>query len=206
MREGGCKNKSEVKVKGSRYYPRKQTPKDPMQRHTDCCASLSKKSLSRWMDSDTIKKKKSDTKKEKKTKPHHEPNKKTLPNSWIWKLNTIKRQISKHEKWRFCWQKPKTKLKMAKSATLKIPTPHNLSFITHNISLAAPHNGLNREAPPKRGYGREGISLVEEVGNLSFEKVQQSYLTERFILWLRKSQENIIVVLRFFHSLNKVHL
>lgn len=69
---------------------------------------------------------------------------------------------------------------MAKSATLKIPTPHNLSFITHNISLAAPHNGLNREAPPKR----EGISLVEEVGNLSFEKVQQSYLTERFILWL----------------------
>ena len=74
---------------------------------------------------------------------------------------------------------------MAKSATLKIPTPHNLSFITHNISLAAPHNyGLNREAPPKRGYGREGISLVEEVGNLSFEKAQQSYLTERFILWL----------------------
>ena len=50
-----------------------------MQRHTDCCASLSKKSLSRWMDSDTIKKKKSDTKKEKKTKPHHEPHKKTLP-------------------------------------------------------------------------------------------------------------------------------
>ena len=79
MREGGCKNKSEVKVKGARYYPRKQTPKDPMQRHTDCCASLSKKSLSRWMDSDTIKKKKSDTKKEKKTKPHHEPHKKTLP-------------------------------------------------------------------------------------------------------------------------------
>lgn len=73
---------------------------------------------------------------------------------------------------------------MAKSATLKIPTAHNLSFITHNISLAAPHNGLNREAPPKRGYGREGISLVEEVGNLSFEKVKQSYLTERFILWL----------------------
>lgn len=79
MREGGCKNKSEVKVKGSRYYPRKQTPKDPMQRHPDCSASLSKKSLSRWMDSDTIKKKKSDTKKEKKAKPHHEPNKKTLP-------------------------------------------------------------------------------------------------------------------------------
>ena len=126
--------------------------------------------------------------------------------SWIWKLNTIKRQISKHEKWRFSWQKPKTNLKMAKSATLKIPIAHNLSFITHNISLAAPHNGLNREAPPKRGYGREGISLVEEVGNLSFEKVQQSYLTERFILWLWKSQENIIVVLRFFHSLNKVHL
>ena len=44
---------------------------------------------------------------------------------------------------------------MAKSATLKIPTAHNLSFMTHNISLAAPHNGLNRQAPPKRGYGKE---------------------------------------------------
>ena len=206
MREGGCKNKSEVKVKGSRYYPRKQTPKDPMQRHTDCCASLSKKSLSRWMDSDTIKKKKSGTKKEKKQNHIMNQIKKHYLFSWIWKLNTIKRQISKHEKWRFSWQKPKTNLKMAKSATLKIPTAHNLSFITHNISLAAPHNGLNREAPPKRGYGREGISLVEEVGNLSFEKVKQSYLTERFILWLWKSQENRIVVLRFFHSLNKVHL
>lgn len=210
MREGGCKNKSEVKVKGSRYYPRKQTPKDPMQRHTDCCASLSKKTASRvladgWIQ--TQSKRRNQIPKRRK-KQNHIMNqiKKHYLFSWIWKLNTIKRQISKHEKWRFSWQKPKTNLKMAKSATLKIPTPHDLSFITHNISLAAPHNGLNREAPPKRGYGREGISLVEEVGNLSFEKVQQSYLTERFILWLWKSQENIIVVLRFFHSLNKVHL
>ena len=74
---------------------------------------------------------------------------------------------------------------MAKTAKLKIPTPHNLSFIAHNISLAAPYNGLHQghqEAPPKRGYERVGISLVEGVGNLSFEKVQQGYLTERFIL------------------------
>lgn len=65
---------------------------------------------------------------------------------------------------------------MAKTAKLQIPTPHNLSFITHNISLAAPYNGLHREAPPKRGYGRVGITLVEGVGNLPFEKVQQAIL------------------------------
>ena len=83
MREGGCKNKSEVKVKGSRYYPRKQTPKDPMQRHTDCCASLSKKTASRvladgWIQTQS-KRRHQIPKRRKKTKPHHEQNKKTLP-------------------------------------------------------------------------------------------------------------------------------
>lgn len=62
---------------------------------------------------------------------------------------------------------------MAKTAKLKIPTPHYLSFITHNISLAAPYNGLHQEAPPERGYERVGISQVEGRGGggLSFEKV-----------------------------------
>ena len=53
---------------------------------------------------------------------------------------------------------------MAKTAKLKIPTPHYLSFITHNISLAAPYNGLHQEAPPERGYERVGISQVEGGG------------------------------------------